>query len=56
MNYELCHPKCVNKEEVRIFNKNNHNCNIGNSSKITHSILTQILNEWKPDYMNSGKT
>ena len=53
LNYELCHPKNVNrKKATRIFHKKSHKCNIGNSDKITRPILTQLLNEWTPDYIN----
>ena len=51
MLYELCYPKKRTKE-LRIFNKNSHNCNIGNSNKINLSILKQLLTNLDSEYIN----
>ena len=51
MLYELYNPK-KRTNKLRIFHKNSHNCNIGNSNKINLSILKQLLTNLDSEYIN----
>jgi len=51
MDYELTYPKSKGREHcLRIFHKKSHNCNVGNSSKLSKHIVIDLLNTLTPLY------